>query len=281
MPNPTPDYDYFAGRGSGAPAPGAPRVGSTAGAPATNQFGTPTNQFGSVPSATTNQFGTPANQFGAPAGGPTTNQFGTPTNQFGTPTNQFGTPVSQPFGGAPGQFGQPAAPAPSPSARNTTRIPIRALLGVGGLIAVVIMGAITGTGRFGFLAGDVDLPATLNGQPQMELPEGVSGVLDQEFQGLSGLDPDDYEIGMYGTAGSPETGLIVLAVREKYAMFADDGIAGTVRVGDGECLASNQGVPYSICTSHGSRSTSAVISYSPMADQNQLQKMASDVRKDM
>ena len=215
--------------GTSAPPP-VPDLGFFAGAPAAG---------GSAVFGGGSQFGDTAT-FGS---GP----------QPGAAAAPFGAPVA-------GAFGAPPPPPPAdPSSAPTAWTPARVARRVGiPLVGLVVLG-LFGFGGFGFLAGflagDLELPSTLQGLPASSDPTVTQSAQQLETD-LEQRNSGDAVVGAYGAA---PTILFVAGQRTRVDVtreLADSQVFGASKVGDNTCGTSTNQL--SVCL-RTSASTSIIV----------------------
>ncbi len=232
---PVPDLGFFAGPPTarttfgGSPHLGAPPP--AAAPPAPSRFGTAPHLGAPAPTAA----------FGAPP----------PTAAFGAlpPTAPFGAPApAAPFGGP--SPAPPAAPPASARSSDAARIARRV---AAPLVVLVVLGAF-GVGRFsgllGFLAGDLELPATVQGMPRST--EAVYAGVEREVEAqLEDENSGDAVVGTY--ADGAGRAIFVVAQRTEVNVdttFAAAGSGSATRsVGDSTCATMPEGLTFCLRTS--------------------------------
>ena len=221
---PVPDLGFFAGPPTarttfgGSPHLGAPPP--AAAPPAPSRFGTAPHLGAPAPTAA----------FGAPP----------PTAAFGAlpPTAPFGAPApAAPFGGP--SPAPPAAPPASARSSDAARIARRV---AAPLVVLVVLGAF-GVGRFsgllGFLAGDLELPATVQGMPRST--EAVYAGVEREVEAqLEDENSGDAVVGTYAdgagraifvVAQRTEVNVDTTSDADKFCPLLDSGLGPLGRPG--------------------------------------------------
>lgn len=207
MTDRTPTYDFY-------PAPTAPVPTRTQGAP--------------EPVAP-----------GGPAAAPSAPVFGTPA--LGTQVNQFGTPIATPGASVPSSFA-PARPVTSPGLlERVASVPRWVWRWVLPLTVTLVLG-LFGVGKLGFLDvvhGDVELPASLVGQPLTT----SSGTDPDADQAVFGTDLDGLTWGRY--AGVDREVLVTVVDFEmsdaELSRDEGDGFGPASLVGTSWCSSSADG----------------------------------------
>lgn len=211
----------------------------------------------------------PATGSASPPVGSAGSQFGSSPAPFAPPMNQFGAPATASgFGG--GQFGSvtPGFGAPTRPAARAGTVSAKVIVTVLGIVVTLVLGAVFGIGRLGFLRAAPELPATLDGLAVN--PELKKAVL-QAYQGQlpdGFLTSDRVNLGLYGS--ETDGRLIVAAViargtseAEGRAVFTRAHISDISTFDEGVCggrTGPNGG--YTMCFADGFFTSAMVMSFS-------------------
>lgn len=222
---PVPDLGFFAGApstGGGAGFGGAPRPSGGIGQPVA---GSTMSTFGSAPSV----LGAPPPPIGAPP--------------------PFRTPVAAPFGAPPPLL--PAGPVTTaPRGWTAGRIARRVGIPVGVTLVLGILGMGVFGGLAGLLAGDLELPATLQGLAESSEAGAVQAATEMEAE-LERRNSGDAVAGAYGAVPSI---LFVAGQRTRVSIereMADAGVSATTELGDNTCGTTADGLQVCLRTSRG------------------------------
>lgn len=189
-----------------------------------------------------------ASQFGGPPPAPAApSRFGTAPHLDAPPVSPFGPPAPGALAGAPVY---PTAPKAAPQRSDAARIARRIAAPI---VVLVVLGAL-GVGRLsgllGFLAGDLELPATVQGMPRST--EAVYAGVEREVEAQ--LEADNSGDAVVGTYADSAGGvLFVVAQRTDVDIdttFAATGGASSARsVGESTCATMPEGPTLCIRTS--------------------------------